>query len=86
MRWFNNKAIPEHQKMVLIHDSSCSLGATEELLLWIDKDQGWLVKALRVPGELCRAFTSRSAVDPALIKRHKTAVLLTSAPERSGAS
>ena len=50
------------------------------------KDQGWLVEALHVPGELCRAFMSRSAVDPALIKRHETAALLTSAPERTGAS
>ena len=55
-------------------------------LTGIGKDQGWLVEALRVPGELSRAFTNRSAVVPALIKRHKTAVLLTSAPERTGAS
>ena len=53
---------------------------------WERQGLGWPVEALRVPGELCRAFMSRSAVDPALIKRHKTAVLLTSAPERTGAS
>ena len=50
------------------------------------KDQGWLVEALRVPGELSRAFTNRSAADPVLIKRHKTALLLTSAPKHTGAS
>ncbi len=64
------------------------------MLVWSDwgtftgsgKYQGWLVEALRVPGELCLAFMSRSAVDPVLIKRPKTALLLTSAPERTGAS
>ncbi len=71
--------------MVPFHNESCSLGATGELLLGIGKDQGWLVEALRVPGELCRAFTSRSAVDPLMIERHKTALLATSAPKRTGA-
>ncbi len=72
--------------MVPFHNESCSLGATGELLLGSGKDQRWRVEALRVPGELSRAFMSRSAVDPAPIKRHKTALLLTSAPERTGAS
>jgi hypothetical protein len=72
--------------MVPFHNESCSLGATGELLLVIGKDQGWLVEAVRVPGELCRAFTNRSKMDPVMIKHHKTALLLTSTPKRTGAS